>query len=236
MQSRLYKAGWKLVDVLFPPSCAGCGSWGERYCPTCFENTKLVTNPICQICGEPIPQPGEVICARCGNQQVAFTAIRSWAVFSEPLQSAIHKLKYRQDRGLGIVLAQPLIDILGKYHWKIDLIIPVPLDTERRKERGYNQSALLARPISWQTGIPYSEQALYRERITKQQVGLSVSERAENMAGAFRADRNLAGGKNILVIDDVITTGSTINACAGALINAGAAKVYGMTLARSTHA
>jgi ComF family protein len=166
---------------------------------------------------------------------VAFTAIRSWAIFSEPLQTAIHKLKYRQDRGLGIVLAQPLIDLLRKYHWKIDLIIPVPLDTARRKERGYNQSALLARPISWQTGIPYSNQTLFRERITKQQVGLSIFERAENMAGAFRADRYWAAGKNILVIDDVITTGSTINACAGALIKAGAIQVYGMTLARSKH-
>lgn len=235
MQSRLYKAGWKLLDVLFPPSCAGCGSWGERYCPACFKNTKLIADPICQICGEPLPHPGEIICARCRSQQVAFTAIRSWAIFSEPLQTAIHKLKYRQDRGLGIVLAQPLIDLLRKYHWKIDLIIPVPLDTVRRKERGYNQAALLARPISWQTGIPYSIQTLFRERITKQQVGLSLSERAENMAGAFRADRLWAAGKKILVIDDVITTGSTINACAGALIKAGASQVYGMTLARSRH-
>lgn len=235
MQSRLYKAGWKLLDVLFPPRCAGCGTWGKRYCPACFNQAKLITSPLCQICGEPQQGPDVVICKRCRDLGVAFSAIRSWAVFSEPLQSAIHQLKYRQDRGLGSVLAQPLIDLLEHYHWKIDLILPVPLDNARRRERGYNQAALLARPISWQTGIPYSEAALIREKVTRQQVGLSVSERAENMAGAFRADKKGVYGKIVLVIDDVVTTGATLNACAAALINAGAAQVYGITLARSTH-
>lgn len=236
MQSRLYQAGWKLLDVLFPPSCAGCGSWGERYCPTCFEETKLISNPICQICGDKLHHPDDVVCARCRNEKVAFSAIRSWAEFVEPLQSAIHKLKYRQDRGLGEILAEPLVDLVKKYRWGIDLIIPVPLDAIRRNERGYNQAALLARPISWRTGIPYSDQALFRDKITRQQVGLSMSERAENMAGAFRAIDRWAKEKTILVIDDVITTGSTINACAHALIAAGARRVYGMTLARSQHA
>ena len=235
MQSRLYNAGWKLLDVLFPPKCAGCGSWGERYCPACFGKTRLITRPFWQICGEPLPHSQEIICARCRGQQVAFAAIRSWAVFSEPLQSAIHKLKYRQDRGLGMVLAQPLIELQRRYHWKIDLIIPVPLDKVRRKERGYNQAALLARPISWQNGVPYTDHALFRDKITKQQVGLSASERRENMSGAFRADEKWVAGKKILVIDDVITTGSTINACAAALINAGADQVYAITLARSSH-
>jgi competence protein ComFC len=235
MQSRLYKAGWKLLDVLFPPSCAGCGSWGERYCPTCFEKTNLISNPICQICGDPLQHADDVICDRCRDQEVAFTAIRSWAAFVEPLQTAIHKLKYRQDRGLGEVLAEPLVDLLKKYHWEINLIIPVPLDVIRQKERGYNQAALLARPISWKTGIPYTSQALLRKKITRQQVGLSVSERAENMAGAFSANEMRVSEKNVLVIDDVITTGSTINACAHALINSGARKVFGITLARSSH-
>lgn len=235
MQSRLYHAGWKFLDVLFPPKCAGCGKWGDRYCPTCFEKTTLIQYPICQICGDSLRDKHGVICIRCRNQPVAFAAIRSWGNFSDPLQGAIHNLKYRQDRGLGEVLAQPLIALLNRYGWKIDSIIPVPLDSARHKERGYNQAALIARPISWSTEIPYSEECLVRDRITQQQVGLSISERQENMAGAFKADSNLVAGKNLLVVDDVITTGSTINACAFALINAGATKVYGLTLARSSH-
>ena len=235
MQSRLYKAGWKLLDALFPPSCAGCGAWGDRYCPTCFENTQVIKDPICQICGDLIYAQGEVICARCRSWDVAFTAIRSWAVFEDPLQVAIHKLKYQQDRGLGEILAQPLIELLNKFHWKIDHIIPVPLDKNRRKQRGYNQAALLAKPISWNTGIPYSGRILVREKVTRQQVGLSISERKANMAGAFSANTSQASGKTFLVIDDVITTGSTINACAKALISAGANQVFGLTLARSAH-
>ena len=235
MQSRLYKAGWKLLDVLFPPRCAGCGSWGNRFCPVCFQESQIIKEPICQICGDLLYWQDEGICARCRSQEVAFTAIRSWAVFAEPLQTAIHKLKYRQDRGLGEILAEPLIALLDKYHWKVDLIVPVPLDRIKRKERGYNQAALLAKPISWETGIPYSEGVLAREKITSQQVGLSLSEREMNMAGAFKADRTLAAGKAFLVIDDVVTTGSTINACAKALISAGASKVFGLTVARSAH-
>ena len=235
MQSRLYHAGWKLLDVLFPPSCAGCGSWGNRYCPTCFEKTTIITTPICQICGDSLRQNEDGVCNRCRNQPVAFTAARSWADFSEPLQSAIHKLKYRQDRSLAEVLSQPLGSLLQKYQWQIELIVPVPLDSVRRRERGYNQAALLARPLSWISGIPYSNQSLSREKITKQQVGLSVSQRAENIAGAFKANPLETSGKKILVVDDVITTGSTINACAHALINAGADQVFGLALARSSH-
>jgi ComF family protein len=136
---------------------------------------------------------------------------------------------------LSEVLADPLIQLLQYYSWPVELIIPVPLDKVRSKNRGYNQAALLARPISWGTGIPYSEDALTREKITSQQVGLNVEERIENMAGAFYAVGSRVSGKTIMVVDDVITTGATINACACALIKGGAARVYGITLARSSH-
>lgn len=234
MQSRLYRAGWKVLDVLFPPACAGCGKWGERYCGTCLEDSQLITGPICQICGDLLPGSQSVICSRCQTQPVAFSAVRSWALFQEPLQSAIHKLKYRQDRGLGEILAQPMIGILDKYRWPLDLIVPVPLDSQRRKERGYNQAALLARPLSWSTGIRFSDSALTRTKLTRQQVGLNLAERQENMAGAFNADISEVKGKRVVVIDDVITTGATINACAFALLNAGAEQVFGLTLARSS--
>jgi ComF family protein len=117
--------------------------------------------------------------------------------------------------------------------WEIDVIVPVPLGVARQKERGYNQAALIARPVALETGWAYRPKALSRVRETKTQVGLSIEERRMNVGGAFKAEGEGVAGKNVLLIDDVLTTGSTMEACAAALIEAGAAKVFGLTLARA---
>jgi ComF family protein len=176
-----------------------------------------------------------VICERCRTSEVAFSAIRSWAYFEEPLQSAIHQLKYKQDIGLASELARPLIELVKKYGWPIDAVLGIPLDSARRKERGYNQAALLARPIAWELGTDYLPNAVARHKSTRPQVGLDRQARVENMAGAFRARQDLVDNASLLLVDDVITTGSTMNACAQALMQSGAAAVYGITLARSAH-
>lgn len=235
MRSRIYRVGWKLLDLLFPPMCAGCGAWGEKYCRTCFEETLLVKKPICQICGDSLEKGQPVICDRCQSTEVAFMAVRSWAYYEDPLLSAIHKLKYRGDIGLGSILARPLTDLLLSHRWQVDAVVPVPLDSTRQRQRGYNQSALLARPISWEASLEYLPDAVCRTRETRQQVGLSREDRVANMAGAFAADQKRVTGRSVLLIDDVITTGSTMNACAQSLMNAGAKSVFGLTLARSAH-
>ncbi len=235
MRPRIYKAGWSLLDIIFPPNCAGCGKWGEKYCAECLDNTRIIKPPICEICGEPLGSSRKNLCDKCRNDGSGITAVRSWAFFEGPLQSAIHKLKYKQDVGLGGVLANPLIAMMSEYHWRIDMVVPVPLDKLRKKERGYNQSALLAKPLCWHTGLPYHPESVSRVKHTRQQVGLSRLERIENMKGAFKADPKIVGGKSVLLIDDVITTGATIKACASALLRAGASAAYGLTLARSAH-
>jgi competence protein ComFC len=235
MRSRIHKAGWKILDWFFPPSCAGCGEWGKKYCPECLKKTKLISNPICQLCGDPVPDPRIVICDRCNSSEVAFFAVRSWAYFEDPLQSAIHQLKYKQDIGLAGELARHLIGMLKKIGWQIDVVLGIPLDSVRRRERGYNQAALLAKPISWELGIKYQPEAVVRIKQTRTQVGLDRRERVENMAGAFQAREDLVSDATILLVDDVITTGSTMNACALSLLQSGAATVYGITLARSAH-
>jgi competence protein ComFC len=235
LQSRFYKASWKFIDILFPPCCAGCGKWGERYCQDCFVNTKIIKSNICQSCGEPLIQAYGAICERCKSSEIFFTAVRSWALFEDPLKQAIHNLKYQRNIGLGEVLAAPLADYLVDCDWRIDLITAVPLDQRRQKERGFNQSVLLARPLGWISNIPFYERAVMRVRNTRPQVGLSREERGENMDGAFKSEAEIVNGKNVLVIDDVITTGSTLNACSKALIESGADHVFGLTLARSAH-
>jgi ComF family protein len=144
-------------------------------------------------------------------------------------------LKYRRDIGLGEALARPLVKYYRTLKWQIDLVVPIPLGDRRRAKRGYNQVALLAYPFALSLGIPYRPNALRRVRDTRSQVGLSFQERQINVQGAFRSQANLVQGKNVLVMDDVTTTGATIRAGSVALVEMGARKVYGLTLARAVY-
>jgi ComF family protein len=149
------------------------------------------------------------------------------------LRNALHRLKYNRDIALGEILARPMIRILGLTTWKVDLVVPVPISLSRRSERGYNQAALLARPLALFYGLEYRPKALIKSRETRSQVGLTVEERKANVHDAFFAEQRLVKGKNILVVDDVTTSGATLNACAQVLRIAGAQEVYCLTLARA---
>jgi Predicted amidophosphoribosyltransferases len=128
-----------------------------------------------------------------------------------------------------------VVSCLLSLGWAVDFVVPVPLSIARLKERGYNQSTLLARPAALALGLPFRPQALARIRETASQVGLGVNDRRLNVKDAFLAASNLVHGCSVLVIDDVTTTGATIDACAAALKSAGAVKVYGFTLAQAPH-
>ena len=159
--------------------------------------------------------------------------MRSWLAFEGPIRNALHKLKYHRNMALGDALAQPLAEYVGTLGWTVNLVVPVPLGKKRMKERGYNQIGLVAMPLAEINHWQYAPRALARTRETRSQVGLTVAERKENVAGAFRADTELVSGKSILLMDDVATTGATISACAAALLDAGARNVYALTLARA---
>ena len=233
MEQNLKTYIWNTLDILFPPRCAGCEKWGGRICNDCLSTIGVISKPICLRCGHPIPPKVQNCCSKCESSNIFYDNIRSWAYFNGVLQKAIHKLKYRRDLGLGESLSIPMITLLQEQTWIIDLIIPVPLDPERMKERGYNQAALLAKPISRSTGILFDGKILYRIKKTRSQVGLTIIERKKNVKGAFEANSSNLCGKSILLIDDVVTTGSTLNSCANALKKAGARNIYGLTPARS---
>lgn len=159
--------------------------------------------------------------------------MRTALVYQSPLREAIHKLKYKHDIGLGEALSFYLIELYDKLNWKIDLIVPVPLSPSKKQERGYNQSALLAWPLAIARGIQFQPAAVARIRNTRPQVELSARERRENVKDAFLARAELVSAKRVLVVDDVTTTGSTIQACCKAIRAAGAKEVFAMTLARA---
>jgi len=202
-----------------------------RWCLECNQGAEIILPPVCQKCGQSL-DPSQVG-TRCQEILPSLHALRSWAYFGGSLREAIHRLKYKRDMALGEALSRPMIACLDSLGWPVDMVIPVPLGVARFKERGYNQATLLALPIALWKGLPFRPYALSRVRETRSQVDLNVVERKINVTGAFLARREWVVHRNILLVDDVATTGSTLEACAAALLHAGADRVFGLTLARA---
>lgn len=228
---QLYHLFWTSLDWLYPPACGGCDQRGERWCRNCQQSVETIQGPLCPLCGQ--SQPNGEMCIRCQSTSPHYHALRSWAVFNGKIRNALHRLKYRRDVSLGEALAKPLSEYLGRLDWQVDMVVPVPLGVTRMAERGYNQAALLARPLALACDVSFRPQSLWRARETRSQVGLSAISRRENVAGAFRAKPDLVEKRNVLLVDDVTTSGATLDSCAHALLAAGANKVYGLTLARA---
>jgi ComF family protein len=159
--------------------------------------------------------------------------MRSWAVFDSPIQNGLHTMKYRGNIAFGESLALHMVDFVRSLRWPIEILIPVPLGKKRLKERGYNQVGLVARPLAYQMGLRYEPHALWKTRETRSQVGLTAVQRTENVHKAYQADTKIVEQRNILLMDDVATTGSTISACTQAMLSAGAKEIYVLTIARA---
>ena len=142
-------------------------------------------------------------------------------------------MKFHQDFGISEYFGGKLCELLSNLDWKFDLIIPVPLNPFRKKTRGFNQSYRLALPVSYSFQVPIRENALFRTKNTTSQAELSKALRLTNLIGAFSADKKFVYNKNILLIDDIATTSSTLNQCSIALFEAGAHNVFGITVARA---
>ncbi|MDH3943931.1 MAG: ComF family protein [Anaerolineae bacterium] len=227
----LYQAALTAVDWVFPPQCGGCGLGGNRWCEQCNGAIEKITKPFCESCG--LPGISNNLCGRCTSQQPAFDAARSLGIYQSSLRNAVIKLKYKRDFGLGETLADQLLKLISSWDWSVQAVVPIPLGRERERERGYNQAALFARPIALGLGVPFREKIVSRSRDTLKQVGLTETERQRNVLGAFEIGERLLNKENLLLVDDVMTTGATLNSCAGVLKQAGAGKVYAITLARA---
>jgi competence protein ComFC len=222
---------WGSLDWLFPPVCGGCNRAGYRWCPDCQQQVQKVREPVCASCGLPLLAPGQ--CPVCQGHSQSYEMMRSWLVFDGPIRHALHNLKYRRNLALGETLAYHLDNYLCTLNWPINLVIPVPLGKERMKERGYNQVGSVALPLAMAHKWQYAPRALIRNRETRSQVGLTALERKHNVEGAFQANSAIVTGKNILLIDDVATTGATLASSSTALLDAGANSIYALTLARA---
>jgi ComF family protein len=221
---------WEGVDLLFPPVCAGCGKVQHRFCSGCVEKVSKPDSHSCVLCGEQLQSGAE---AHSCFRQEHFDRALVWGLHSGPLRKALHKFKYSRDLGLADAFAHHLASIYSEAQVEADLIVPVPLGRKRYQERGYNQASLLASALSGRLAIRCLPAAAKRIKETKSQVGLVIDQRRENVADAFWADERLVSDNRILLVDDVLTTGATLNSCSRALKQAGAAQIIALTLARA---
>lgn len=224
------RGGIVLLDLLFPPRCPGCGRIGALFCEACRIQVEPIQPPVCGRCGRPVRQAG--LCADCQRTYSNLDAVFAAVIFAGPLREAIHNLKYTNGRALAEPLAAYLVEAWRGTDRAADRIVPVPLHASRLAERGYNQSALLARVLAAEVGVPVDETLVTRQKATQQQALLNAAERRANMKDAFVCQGNVTGLR-LALVDDVCTTGSTLEACAAALRGAGAASVWAFTLARA---
>jgi len=209
-------------------------------CPACAERFKTVTSPICKCCGAVFgsPEGEDHLCETCILSKRHFRTARAFGVYDGTLMTLIHQFKYQGKTRLAAPLGKMLLGTYrnGFHKKKIDLIIPVPLHARRFRQRGFNQAYLLVR--GWHRRYPpvpaIEKDVLFRKRWTEPQTGLGKRERIRNIKKAFTAERTAKiEGKNILLIDDVYTTGATVGECAQTLLKAGAKQVDVLTLARA---
>jgi len=219
------------LDLFFPQWCIGCGKEDGFLCFSCRRSLLQIVPPLCPRCGK--PQPGGMLCPVCIDWQAAIDGIRSPFQFDGVMRQAIHQLKYRNLRAVAAPLAKLLNDYLATNPVPGEVLVPVPLHKKRLRERGYNQSNLLAKELSRLTKLPVIDDCLIRGRYASPQTKTrTVAERQSNVANAFTCRDYRLKGKQILLIDDVTTSGATLDACAVALKASGAATVWGLVLAR----
>lgn len=217
-----------LLDLVFPPHCVGCRRVGEEFCPACLAKVPRIRPPLCSRCGRPLD---DADCPQCRQFRLHLDGLRAVAFFEGPLRQAIHRFKYQARPELALPLGELLSEYIDENPLPVDVVVPVPLHPERERMRGFNQARLLAFELAAHTSLPLWYNRIERTRATPPQVGLDWRARAANLRGAFLADPWVAG-KRVLLVDDVCTTGATLDACGIALKARGAKSVWGLALAR----
>ena len=216
---------WGLVDLVYPPNCAGCGKTGTQWCADCSSKVLPLYGRLCRKCGDPLPHTGSAkkdLCVECLHTEPAYNTLRSYTLFEGPARKAMHRLKYGGDHGLGFALAWDFATFVDTLGLSPDIVTAVPLSPSRLKQRGYNQAVSLARPLAMLMGWKFEPGCIYRHRETRSQVGLGVWERRENVRDAFSSVEELVTEKKVLLVDDTTTTGSTLDFASCSIIKAGA--------------
>jgi ComF family protein len=229
--SSLLSVAWRrTLDLVFPPHCVGCRSFGSVLCSHCLATMPKAQPPRCPVCW--MPGTGGV-CRRCGDQPFAFEAARCPFVYDGAAREAVHALKYQGVSAVAEVMAREMAECLEEWDPSVATLVPVPLTGARRRSRGYNQSEMLARELSRLSGLPVVAGVLVRRRGAPPQArAVDEVARRANVADAYAVRQRIPLAGPPLLVDDVMTSGATLDACARALRGAGHDPVYALTFAR----
>jgi len=233
-----------LLDLLYPPLCRSCRRRipehdGRNFCDECWKQIEFIREPTCRICGASLEDylPEGRKCPWCPLEEIAFDQAAAVARYDGVLREAIHWFKFRYKVGLKASLGKLMLQGLEDHYSaeRFEVIVPVPLHWWRRRQREFNQAYLLAEPLAKAREIPLLEQLIVRRRRTRPQSRIvSHPDRRRNIAGAFAVrEPDTLRGKSVLLVDDLYTSGSTVNECARVLKEAGAKRVCVLTLARA---
>ena len=225
----LRTSGRTLAAALFPARCAACGRPGAALCQPCLETATPLPHPQCRQCTRPLAYGDQ--CARCRLERRRINHLYAPYAYTPPILQAIQRFKYGNKRYLAADLAALALPALPA-DLQVDCVVPVPLTASRERQRGYNQSRLLADEVARRLDRPLDGNLLIRLRDTPPQTSLPRARRLANVRGSFRALRKLSGAR-ILLVDDVTTTGATIEAATRALRRRGAVWVGALVLAQT---
>ncbi len=235
---RLRLGADRLLAQLLPPACPLCShtfpvSWAEPFCPDCLPGFRALPNAHCSCCALPFPgtENSSHLCGRCLKKTPAYRKVYTVGPYDSTMRDAIQQFKFNQRIGLDRPFGKLLNRVINS-DLQVDLIVPVPLHPRRLKRRSYNQSLLLARELGRLRNLPVETKLLQKTSDTLAQQELSARERERNLRQVFQVTRKLQGEK-LLLVDDVMTTGSTVQACGQVLLDAGAAGVEVAVLARA---
>ena len=232
-----------LADIVFPPRCLTCTEIVDHqrnspFCPDCFSKIHFIRSPLCPCCGTPFTGADRYdhLCGDCITTKSVFAVARAVGRYETILLEAIHRFKYNGKIYIGEILGR----LMAEYTYpsfnitKNSLIVPVPLHSKKLRERGFNQSLILAREISKKFSIPLDFMTLRRYVNTEPQISLGKKERESNVHGAFSVtDPDKIKGQRIILVDDVFTSGSTVKECARVLMKNKAVAIAVITLARA---
>lgn len=230
------KIAEELLDLLYPPRCPICENIlfrrEGRVCGTCRKELPYITEPICKKCGKPLEREEQEYCLTCEQEKHEFICGKAIFLYEKTFRQSVQRMKFKNRREYLDFYSEEMVREGEKYlrQWKPKTILPVPMNGKKRRERGFDQSYLLAKKVSQLSGIPMARNVLIRSRYTLPQKELDEKERKKNLKGAFELKKNAQIREPVMLIDDIYTTGATMDAICKTLKKSGIHQIYFLVL------